>query len=149
MPRGQCMLLCVRCQNLVPSKVCADAVSTSRVCHDRFLPVGHWFKGGLKVEGAASHRGCRGCVAMRRRGEWTRECPTRGKVTREVREVFSTGFGSEASELGFARKCWSRSKALDAVVRPLHELSLVRLREGRSTREVSYSIFELRENTAK
>ena len=38
---------------------------------------------------------------------------------------------------------------MDAVVRPLHELSLVRLREGRSTREVSKSIFELRENTVK
>ena len=38
---------------------------------------------------------------------------------------------------------------MNAVVRPLHEPSLVRLREGRSTWEVSYSIFELRENTAK
>ena len=38
---------------------------------------------------------------------------------------------------------------MDAVVHPLHEPSLVRLREGRSTREVSKSIFELRENTAK
>ena len=27
------------------------------LCHDRFLPVSHWFKGGLRVEGAASHRG--------------------------------------------------------------------------------------------
>ena len=98
---------------------------------------------GLRVEGAASHRGCRGCAVTRHRGEWTRECPTRGKVLCEVREVFSTGFGSEASELGFARKCWSRSKALDVVVRPLHEPSLVRLREGRSMREVSKSIFEL------
>ena len=73
-----------------------------------------------------------------------RECPMHGKVTHEVREVFSTGFGSEASELGFAQKCWSRSKALDAVVRSLHEPSLVRLQEERSTREVSYSIFELK-----
>ena len=32
---------------------------------------------------------------------------------------------------------------------PLHEPSLVRLREGRSTQEVSKSIFELRENTVK
>ena len=104
---------------------------------------------GLRVKSAASHRGCCGCAATRCRGEWTRECPTCGKVAREVREVFSTGFGSEASELGFARKCWSRSKALDAVVRPLHELSLVRLQEERSMREVSKSIFELRENTAK
>ena len=32
---------------------------------------------------------------------------------------------------------------------PLHEPSLVRLREGRSMREVSKLIFELRENTAK
>ena len=118
-------------------------------CHDRFLPVGHGFKGGLRVEGAASHRGCRGCAATRCRGEWTRECPTRGKVPRRVREVFSAGLGSEVSELSFARKRWSRSKALDAVVHPLHEPSLVRLREGRSTREVSYSMFELRENTAK
>ena len=77
------------------------------------------------------------------------ECPTRGKVAREVRESFSAGFGSEASELSFARKRQSRSKALDAVVHPLHEPSLVRLQEERSTREVSYSIFELRENTAK
>ena len=38
---------------------------------------------------------------------------------------------------------------MDAVVHPLHEPSLVRLREGRSTREVSKLIFELRENTAK
>ena len=67
------------------------------------------------------------------------ECLTHGKVTREVREVFSTGFGSEVSKLGFAQKCWSRSKALDAVMRPLHEPSLVRLREGWSTREVSKS----------
>ena len=54
-------------------------------------------------------------------------------------------FGSEASELSFARKRCSRSKALDAVVHPLHEPSLVRLREGRSTREVSKLIFELKE----
>ena len=33
---------------------------------------------------------------------------------------------------------------MDAVVRPLHEPSLVRLREERSTREVSKSIFELK-----
>ena len=66
---------------------------------------------GLKVKGAASHRGCRGCAATRRRGEWTRECPTRGKVARRVREVFSADFGSEASELSFAQKRWSRSKA--------------------------------------
>ena len=26
-------------------------------CHDRFLPVGRWFKGGLRVEVAASRRG--------------------------------------------------------------------------------------------
>ena len=104
---------------------------------------------GLRVEGAASHRGCRGCAAMRHRGKWTRECPTRGKVARRVRESFSAGFESEASKLSFARKRWSRSKALDAVVRPLHEPSLVRLQEGWSTREVSKSIFELRENTAK
>ena len=38
---------------------------------------------------------------------------------------------------------------MDAVVRPLHEPSLVRFREGQSTQEVSYSIFALRENTAK
>ena len=38
---------------------------------------------------------------------------------------------------------------MDAVVHPLHELSLVRLREGWSMQEVSKSIFELRENTAK
>ena len=68
----------------------------------------------------------------------------RGKVARRVRESFSTGFGLEASELGFAWKCWSRSKALDVVMRPLHEPSLVRLQEERSTREVSYSIFELK-----
>ena len=41
------------------------------------------------------------------------------------------------------------TRLLDAVMHPLHEPSLVRLREGRSTREVSKSIFELRENTAK
>ena len=120
-----------------------------KVCHDRFLPVGHGFKGGLRVEGAASHRGCCGCAATRRRGEWTRECPTRGKVACRVREVFSASLGSEASELSFARKRWSQSKALDAVVHPLHELSLVRLRGGQSTQEVSKSIFKLRENTVK
>ena len=38
---------------------------------------------------------------------------------------------------------------MDAVVHPLHGPSLVRLREERSTREVSKSIFELKENTAK
>ena len=38
---------------------------------------------------------------------------------------------------------------MDAVVCPLHEPSLVRLREERSTWEVSKSIFELKENTAK
>ena len=38
---------------------------------------------------------------------------------------------------------------MDAVVHPLHEPSLVRLQEGRSTREVSKLIFALRENTAK
>ena len=38
---------------------------------------------------------------------------------------------------------------MDAVVRPLHEPSLVRLREGRSMWEVSKSIFALRENTVK
>ena len=32
---------------------------------------------------------------------------------------------------------------------PLHEPSLVRLREGQSTWEVSKLIFELRENTVK
>ena len=73
-------------------------------CHDQFLPVGHWFKEGLRVDEAVSHGGCCGCAATRRRGEWTRECPTRGKVPRRVREVFSAGFGSEASELSFARK---------------------------------------------
>ena len=104
---------------------------------------------GLRVKGAASHRGCCGCTATRRRGKWTRECPTCGKVPRRVCEVFSAGLGSEVSELSFARKCWSRSKALDAVVRPLHEPSLVRLQEERSMREVSYLIFELRENTVK
>ena len=46
-------------------------------------------------------------------------------------------------------KALKSEQGLDAVVRPLHEPSLVRLREGWSTREVSYSIFELRENTAK
>ena len=61
-------------------------------------------KGGLRVEDAASHRGCHGCMATRRRGEWTQECPTCGKVPRKVREVFSTGVGSEASELSFTRK---------------------------------------------
>ena len=35
------------------------------------------------------------------------------------------------------------------IVHPLHEPSLVRLQEGQSTWEVSKSIFELRENTAK
>ena len=36
----------------------AHAVFDERhFCHDRFLPVGHWFKGGLRVEGAASRRG--------------------------------------------------------------------------------------------
>ena len=74
-------------------------------CHDRFLPVGHWFEGSLRVDEAASHRGYRGCTATRRRGEWTRECPTHGKVPRKVREVFSTGFGLEVSELSFTRKC--------------------------------------------
>ena len=38
---------------------------------------------------------------------------------------------------------------MDAVMRPLHEPSLVRLREGWSMQEVSKLIFELRENTAK
>ena len=38
---------------------------------------------------------------------------------------------------------------MDAVVHPLHEPSLVRLREGQSMWEVSKLIFELRENTAK
>ena len=38
---------------------------------------------------------------------------------------------------------------MDAVMHPLHEPSLVRLRKGRSTREVSKSIFKLRENTVK
>ena len=38
---------------------------------------------------------------------------------------------------------------MGAVVCPLHEPSLVRLQEERSTREVSYLIFELRENTVK
>ena len=47
-----------------------DGTVTLAVCHDWFLPVGHWFKGGLRVKGAASHRGCCGCAAMRRRGEW-------------------------------------------------------------------------------
>ena len=56
-------------------------------------------------------------------------CPMRGKVPRRVRKVFSAGFGLEASELSFAQKRWSRSKALDVVMRPLHEPSLVRLRE--------------------
>ena len=38
---------------------------------------------------------------------------------------------------------------MDAFVHPLHELSLVRLQEEWSMREVSKSIFELRENTVK
>ena len=46
-------------------------------------------------------------------------------------------------------KALKLEQGLDAVVRPLHEPSLVRLREGWSMREVSKSIFELRENTAK
>ena len=79
-----------------------------QVCHDRFLPAGHGFIGRLRVESAASHRGCRGCAATRRRGEWTRECPTHGKVAREVRESLSAGFGSEASELML------RAKALES-----------------------------------
>ena len=66
--------------------------------HDRFLPVGHWFRGRLRVDEAASHRGCRGCVATCCRGEWTQECPMRGKVPCRVRKVFSTGFGLEASK---------------------------------------------------
>ena len=66
-------------------------------CHDRFLPVSHWFKVRLRVDEAASRGGCRGCAATRCRSEWMRECPTRGKVPCRVREVFSTGFGSEAS----------------------------------------------------
>ena len=33
-----------------------------------------------------------------------RECPTRGKVLCRVREVFSTGFGSEASNLKLRAK---------------------------------------------
>ena len=68
----------------------------------------------------------------------------RGKVPHRVCEVFSAGFGSEASKLSFARKHWSQSKALDAVMHPLHEPSLVRLREERSMWEVSKSIFELK-----
>ena len=68
-----------------------------------------------------------------------------GKVPRRVHKVFSAGFGLEVSELSFARKCWSWSKALDVVVRPLHEPSLVRLREEWSMWEVSKSsIFELK-----
>ena len=46
-------------------------------------------------------------------------------------------------------KALKSEQGLDVVMRPLHELSLVRLREGRSMQEVSYSIFELKENTAK
>ena len=126
-----------------------SSLSQGSECHDRFLPVGHWFEGSLRVDEAASHRGYRGCAATRRRGEWTHECPTRRKVPRKIHEVFSAGFGSEASELSFARKRQSRSKVLDAVVHPLHEPNLVRLREERSTWEVSKSIFELKENTAK
>ena len=98
---------CDRCEGYQQHLATAIGIGVPSVvtCHDRFLPVGHWFKGGLRVEDAASHRGCCGCAATRRRGEWTRECPTRGKVPRKVREVFSTGVGSEASELSFARKC--------------------------------------------
>ena len=96
-------------------------------CHDWFLPVGHGLKGRLRVKVAASRRGYCGCAAMRCRGEQTWECSTRGKVPHRVHEVFSAGFGLEASKLSFMQKRWSRSKALDAVVRPLHEPSLVRL----------------------
>ena len=50
-----------------------------------------------------------------------------GKVACKVHKSFSAGFGSEVSELSFTQKCLSRSKALNVVVHPLHELSLVRL----------------------
>ena len=73
-------------------------------CHDRFLPVGHWFKGGLRVKVAASRRGCCGCAATCCRGEWTRECPMHRKVPRKVHEFFSTDFGSEVNKLSFVRK---------------------------------------------
>ena len=66
------------------------------------------------------------------------------KVPHKVHEVFSTSFGLEASELSFVWKCWSRSKALDMDMCPLHEPSLVRLREEQSMPEVSYSIFKLK-----
>ena len=58
----------------------------------------------LRVDKAVSCRGCCGCAVMHHRGEWTQECPTHGKVPRRVREVFSTGFGLEASKLSFVQK---------------------------------------------
>ena len=88
----------------VDGELCHKLTDIIGPCHDRFLPVGHWFKGRLRVDEAASHRGCCGCVVTHRRGEWTRECPMRGKVPHKVREVFSTDFGSEASELSFTQK---------------------------------------------
>ena len=123
-----------------PSKTGHDQTKSMSMilnCHDQFLLVSHGFKEGLRVDGAASHRGCRGCAATRHRGEWMQECPMCGKVPRRVHEVFSTGFGSEASKLSFMQKRWSWSKALNVVVHPLHEPSLVRLREERSLWEVS------------
>ena len=65
---------------------------------------------------------------------------------------FHAGFmKSSAQVLGWKQVSWAlresvkvRARLLDAVVHPLHELSLVRLREEQSTREVSKSIFELK-----
>ena len=61
-------------------------------------------KGGLRFNEAASRRGCCGCAATRRRSEWTRECPTRGKVAREIRESFSAGFGVGSKRVELTRK---------------------------------------------
>ena len=72
-----------------------------------------------------------------------RESSTQG--SRSLQHRFWVG----SEQVKLRAKALKSEQGLDAVVRPLHEPSLVRLREGRSTREVSYSIFELRENTAK
>ena len=107
-------------------------------------PAGHWFKGGW---GAEVQQAIGAIMAV----QWhVAEASERESV--RCTGKFHTRFAkSSAQVLGWKRASWAlcesakvRSRLLDAIVRPLHEPSLVRFWEGWSTWEVSKSIFELK-----
>ena len=118
-------------------------------CHDQFLLgqslVQREAKGqsGSKLQGLKWLRGDAPQRRVDARVSDARESSTQGSRSLQCR------FWVGGEQVKLCAKALKSEQGLDAVVRPLHEPSLVRLREGWSTQEVSKSIFELRENTAK